>query len=240
MGILFKNALFLFLFGLISSYSPIHAQNMEITDYLKNAGYYARIYNGLIEQGYNRQLYENNPYYHSDEFTDGEILYKNNIYPNQKVRIDLFLEKLIVLVPENFYKVAVNSEDVGKVIMYNKTFLWLEPAQQSGLKPGFYISLYEGKKIKLFCKQKHAPYQKVVDNKMVYYFDHYTRYYVLIDNKYHTVKNTKSFVKLFPRYKKEINRFAKDNSLDFDMNKDHSLSLLSEFCEQLPTLNQSR
>jgi len=240
MKIALKNILFLFLFGLILfSYSPVHAQNSEAADYLKSAGYHARIYNGQIEAGYNRQLYENFPYYINDEFVDGEIFYKKNKYPNQKVRIDLFLETLIVLVPENFYKVVVNSQDIEKVILYDKTFLWLDPGPKSGIKAGFYISLHDGSKLKLLRKERYDPFQKVQDGKILNYFDHSLRYYVCIDNQYYTVKNTKSFVNLFPQYKKEINNFAKDHKLQFGKEKDYSLSLLADFCEKLPTSNKN-
>jgi len=49
------------------------------------------------------------------------------------------------------------------------------------------------------------------------------------------VKNKGSFSKLFPKYKKQINQFVKNNNLNFNKNTDISLASLAGYCEELIT-----
>jgi len=198
---------------------------------MQQTGDYADIYNGKVEANYNILQYVNLPYYNSRDFTDAAVIYRKNYYPNQKVRLDLFRELLITLPPDKQYGVVVRSSDVDKVFMYNKTFKWLVPPDESGLKPGYYIHLSEGKKLQLFCKESFSLQQQL----LTYSFDRKVRYYLQYNNRFSTVKNKGSFSKLFPRYKKQINQFAKNHQLNFSKDKEKSLISLSGYCEELLT-----
>ena len=209
----------------------INAQDNLFGNYMQRTGDYADIYNGRIETNYNILQYENLPYYNSSDFTEASIIYRKNFYPDQKVRLDLYREQLITLPPDKQYGVIVRNSDVDKVFMYNKIFKWMVPSEESGLKPGYYIHMTEGKKMQLFCKENYSKQQQL----LTYSFDRRVRYYLLYNNRYHTVKNKGSFSKLFPRYKKQINQFAKEHQLNFSRDKDKSLIALVDYCEELLT-----
>ena len=212
-------------------YAHTSAQKNPVENYIQQAGDYANIYAGKMETNYNSLIYENYPYYINADFTDASIVYRNNYYPNQKVRLDLFKEQLIILPPEKQFGIIARSEDVEKVYMYSKTFVWLIPLKESGLKAGFYIQLLNSEKMQLFGKE----YFTVRDNLVTYSFDHSSRYYLLYNGRYYTVKNKGSFSKLFPKYKKQINQFVKNNNLEFNKNTDISLASLAGYCEELIT-----
>jgi len=213
-----------------------NAQSNPRENYIQQTGDYSDIYNGRIETNYNVLQYENLPYYISSEFADATVVYRKNLYPGQKVRLDLFKEQLITLPPDKQYGVVVRSSDVDKVVVYNKTFLRLVPPEESGLKPGYYLQLSEGKKIQLFCKNSYSLQQQL----LTYSFDLKVRYYLLYNNQYYTVKNKASFSKLFTRYKKQINQFAKDKQLNFSRDKEESLVSLSGYCEELLTSSNTQ
>ena len=231
----------LFIIGItMVCYTRIYAQENPVENYLQQVGNYADIYNGKIETYYNILLYDNLPYYKGPDFTDATIIYRKNYYPNQKVRLDLFREQLLLLAPEKQVGIILNSSNVDKVIMYGKTFRWLNPAKESGLKQGYYIHLLEGKKMQLFCKESYILQQNQLalgDRNMKFYrFDSNVRYYLLYDGQYYTVKNESSFSKLFPQYKKQIRQFTKEHKLNFKReNKDTSLASLGGYCEGLIT-----
>ena len=210
-----------------------NAQDVSVENYLQQAAYYAEMYNGKIEEIYNAVLYKELPYYKNAEFTETTIVYKNKIYPNQKARLDLFREQLAVVSPEKQYAIVVGSSNVGKIYMYGKTFVWLTPPKDSRLTPGYYMQLFEGKEIQLFCKEKYTPRKSLENEYTVFYFDYKIRYYLLYNNRYYTVKNKALFVKLFPQYKKYINKFVKDHQLNFRQNPAESLASLAAYCEEL-------
>jgi len=220
---------------IIVCHTFINAQNDPVTNYLQQAGAFAEIYNGKMETPYNMVQYENLPYYMNADFTEATVVYKKNYYPNQKVRLDLYKEQLIVVPPGTQHAIVVCSSDVERVDMhkYLKTFVWLTPPKESGLKAGFYILLSDGEKIQLFCKEKYSLQQKLRQTDAISYFECDIRYYLQFKNRYYTVKNKGSFSKLFPQYKKQINKFVKDHSLDFKHQADGSLVSLSVYCEEL-------
>lgn len=213
----------------ISCYARIIAQTNPVENYLKQVGDCAEIYNGKMETNYNSLLYENLPYYKNADFTDASITYRDNYYPGQRVRLDLFKEQLILLPPEKQFGTILSSQNVEKVFMYNKTFVWLVPPKESGLKTGFYIQLLDGAKIRLLCKESFYLQSKLT----TYYFIQNVRYYFLYNDRYYPAKNKGSFTKLFPQYKKQINQFSKTHSLNFKQNADESLVSLAGYCEEL-------
>ena len=208
-----------------------HAQEDPVADYLHRAGDHADLYTGKMEVVYNVIQYENFPYYMNSDFTPASIVYKKNYYPNQKVRVDLYKEQLILLPPGKQSGVIADFQKVDKVYMYDKTFVRLIPPKESGLKPGFYILLSGKEKIQLYRKEYFVLEQKLEQKGAINVFRPYTRYYLSYNGRYYPVKNKRSFSKLFPQYKKEINKFAKDNKLDFKRNTDESLIALSGRCE---------
>ena len=218
------------LFLTIICYLPIIAQNAPVENYLKEVGEYSTIYNGKLEKNYNVLIYKNFPYYKSSDFTNASMVYKNNFYPNQKVRLDLYKEQLSLLPPEKQFGIIVNFEDVQRIYMYDKTIVRLIPNKESGLKQGFYILLFEREKMQLYRKE----YFNIQQKETVYYiFEQGFRYYLFYNNRYYTVKNKGSFTKLFPHFKKEINKFCKDKKLNFKQNADESLSALADYCHSL-------
>ena len=221
----------LILYMVFVCYVRISAQDTPVVDYLQQAKYYADIYNGRIEPVYSPMVYEDLPYYKNADFTDASFVYRDNYYPNQKVRLDLFKEQLIILPPEKRFGIIVGSQNVDRVFMYNRTFILLDPPKESGIKKGYYIQLLEGEKVKLFCKETYSIRQK----QLTYAFDHKITYYLLYNNRYYTVKNKGSFSKLFPQYKKQINQYAKDHKLNFRQDVEVSLTSLAQYCEELIT-----
>ena len=220
--------------------ASINAQDRPVENYLQKTGDYADIYNGKMEANYSPLLYKSLPYYYSSNFTDASIIYRNNYYPNQKVRLDLFKEQLILLPAEKQFGIVLSSQNLQKVYMYNKTFVWLDPSKESGIKAGFYMQLLDKEILQLFCKQSFNIQQEIVTdastNKAVAYtFSSSQRYYLLYKERYYMVKNKNSFSKLFPQYKKQINHFAKERKLDFKYNADESFASLAGYCEELIT-----
>jgi len=227
---LYKRLPLLMIYLISVGYIPLNAQDFPVDNYLKQIGDNANIYNGKLETVYNTSLYDNYPYFISADFTPASIIYRNNYYPNQNVRLDLFKEQLIIIPPEKRFGIIVNSQNVEKVYMYDRVFVNLSPPKESGLKTGFYMLLMEGEKMQLFSKHSYNIQQ---NNVLTFYFDRKIQYYLLFNNKYSTVKDKGSFSKLFPQFKKQINQFSKENKLNFKKNADESLALIAGYCEKL-------
>jgi len=216
------------------SNNTLNAQDDPVINYLQQTGDYADLYNGRLEAVYNIVRYKNFPYYFNSDYTEASIVYRNIIYPNQKVRIDLYKEQLILLPPEKKLGIIVNFQNIEKIMMYNQTFVRLIPPKDSGLKPGFYIQLLDKEKMKLYRKE----YFDIQIEETIYYrFKNGIRFYLFYNNQYYSVKNKGSFSKLFPQNKKQINKFVKDHKLDFKQHPNESFTSLAGFCEELNNSN---
>ncbi len=217
----------LLLFFLITTLS-LHAQDGIVDSYLNRTGKYAEIYNGRIETVYSSVFYSDLPYYVSSDYASGKLVYNGINYPGIEARLDLYKEQLILKSPGDNYSVVVVNDYVDSLYIYNDVFLYLDKEKKGSLKEGYYCLLYDGN-MQLLHKQS-----ALIDTRdVVHRFNIKNHHYLLLDGVYHNVSNKKSFIKIFPQYKKEINRFSKEQKLNFKNDKKNSLALLARYCDEL-------
>jgi len=223
----------IFLFVTVSSMVGNHlcAQDAVIENYLSVAGDFSSIYSGQIKADYNSLQYDNNPYYRKNEFVEGELILNNNLrYPNQKLRIDLYADQLEILSPQSHYGIIADTRNLYRAILGKETFVLLVNDKKNGIGTGFYKILSEGRVLKLYQKEK----KKILTQGILIQFYSDIKYYTCFGGKYSQVKNKNSFVKLFPQFKQEINKFAKENKLNFSFDhRERSLTMLADFCRKL-------
>ena len=207
----------------------VNSQNKIAESYLDTVGDYAAIYNGKIEAIYAVNIYKNLPYYGTADFVPGEVIYKNRLYPNQQLKLDLYKEQLLVLTPQRHFGIVLESKDVKEATLYGKTFIWYESEQSKDLKSGFYIQLHKGEDMVLLSKMSFTTNIELTKIS----FSSKTRFYFLYDGNHYAVKNKNSFVKIFPKYKNQINQFVKEQKLKFGSASENSLTLLAQYCEKL-------
>ena len=199
-------------------------------NYIDKTGLFSRLYSGKIESPYRSRLYEGTPYYNVQNYTDGSIVFGHVRYTGQKIRLDLYKQQAVIFSPAN-QSVVLPSKKVQQVDIYGKTFIWVVPGKDSGLKnEGFYISCFTGGKINLLCEERFfIPDEKA--NPRV--FEKSVKYYLGIGGKYYHVRNKSDFLQLFPENKKQINKYARDSRLDFVDAKERSMIALAAFCNEL-------
>ena len=207
----------------------VSSQNKVAENYLDTIGDYASIYSGKIEAIYAFNIYKNLPYYGTSEFVQGEVVYKDKFYPNQQLKLDLYKEQLLVLTPERHFGIVLDSKHVREASLYGKKFVWYEPEKSKDLKSGFYIQLHKGEHMTLLCKISQSLNVELTKSS----FSSKTRFYFLYNGTHYTVKNKNSFVKIFPKYKNQINQFVKERNLKFGSESETSLTLLAQYCENL-------
>lgn len=218
-----------------AGHTIIYGQNKLVEEYMKEAGDFAVIYSGELETIYNPFIYVNDPYYVSQDYTKGELVYRGNAYANLQMRLDLYKGHLLLLTPKTNLGIIVNPEHVNEVRMHGKVQIYHKPPPGTGLKTGYYSLLHNGQKLKLLGRQNVTlePVHETAKERFASVY----RYYLVRDGIYYPVRNKQSFTKLFPDYKKQINRYAKQNMLNFKREREGSLTKLAQFCEEM---NQSR
>lgn len=207
-----------------------YGQSSAIKDYLNQAKGHTTIYRGEIEYFYNPYMYKAQPYYISDQFVDADLYYNNRVYKNVRMRYDTYKGNFLILTPQN-NSVILDLRKIEKVNIYGKDIIKLTPPQESGLKADFYIHHVDGKNLKIISREKSN--SRILPTKIDYTFDKSSRYYAIYNNKYYSFKNKKSFTRLFPQFKKEINKFIKSNQINFSENREQSMTQVGTFCDEL-------
>lgn len=224
----------LFWLSLLVLYLPIQSQESYIQQYLDMVKEYAVIYNGEMEEGYTPALYQNFPYYINPNFASGDLYFNNNLYTNQQLRLDLYKDELIVLVPGKQFNKIIDFHGVDKATIHGVTIVYKD--KSSNLSSGYYIQLYTSSSMEMLQKIT-AEIDKVnLGDKRSFKIKE--QFYLIQKGKNPViVKNKNTFIKLFPGYKKEINSYIKQNNLKFSHNKAKSFAQLAAYCHELTNLN---
>ncbi|MCD7901421.1 MAG: hypothetical protein LUH22_16615 [Bacteroides sp.] len=161
--------------SIITSFT--YAQTTQINKYLSEAEDYNLIYSGELEWLYSSLKYLNTPYYVSDEYETGDLYYRGCYYANQKMRIDLYRNNLILLTKGSNHGIVVNPNYVEKIKLHDKDIIWHIPSENTNLKNGYYTLLVDGSKMKLL--EKTTVQLNTPTDRITYDFSFNTRYYLL-------------------------------------------------------------
>lgn len=209
----------------------LYAQKDLVKQYLQETGDFAHIYSGELEVVYNPFFFENTPYFISQDYVDGEITYRGRHYQEQKIRLDLYKGNLILLTPNTRLGVVLTPQHVNEAHIHGRTIIYHAPPKNSGLKTGYYVQLHKGREFQLLWFPT-VTVENVTD-KVERRFTLNQRFFIVRHGVYYQVKNKRSFTRLFPEYKKQINRYAKENRLSFRSDRERSLVQLAQICEEM-------
>lgn len=224
-----KLCIYLTFYLIFFTWDTGYSQNLPVKEYIDKSSNYGILFRGMVEQNYNPYIYANQPYYISSDFSTGDIYYKKRKYPAQKMRLDFFKDQLIILSPDN-YNLIVGHQGVDSFYIHNKLFVYYIPEKKIELKDGYYLLLHQGEKIKILAKgtaNLNTPKTELA------HFSTTIRYYGIYNTKSYTIRNRTSFSKIFPQYKKDINRFAKTRKLKFKEDIDKDIASMAAYCEEL-------
>lgn len=197
--------------------------------YMQKTADYAALYSGQMEAPYSAPLYQSLPYFVSDEFSTGSVNYNRIEYRNVRLRLDLYREQLIILTPEAQYGVILDPSRIERAYLHNHTAIWHTKEGNKDPEEGYYLLPYESPSIQLLKKEKY----QIDRTKMPMRFYLKTKYYLKYNGEFYPLKNKNSFHRIFPEYKKEIDRFTKEQRLNFNAQREESLILLAKECERL-------
>lgn len=213
----------LFIFGF---YSSVRAQQSVFDEFSRVAGDYAALYSGKIEVGYSPYQYINHPYLDTDEFQEGTVCFNGQLYTGLKIRYDTYKKWLVVITPEKRKVLQVDMRKVDYFTIGNKKFIRQEE--------DFVALLYESQQLKLTQLIRCSMGVPVEKGRASYRnFKKRMRFTLHNDGADHVVSSRSGFIKLFPAYKKELKKFAKEQHLDFKTYQAESLAALTKYADYL-------
>lgn len=208
--------------------------NALMEQYLKEAQEKAQIYYGKEPLPYSPHI-KNHPYLMAGVFNGGLLSYDGIQYPNVNILLDLYRDQLLVLSPYNYSYIILQPGEVNFADMYGYRIIYFRPDGLKGCPPeGYYQLLYDGK-YTVLEKQACSLFETRKGEVTEGTFNRSTKYYILKDGVYHTVKSKGSVLNVFKSHKKELNQYSKQQRLNF--RKETEKAIVS-MVKQFETLNQ--
>ncbi|MCA8829955.1 hypothetical protein [Hymenobacter pini] len=178
---------------------------------------------------------EGNPYFETDQFRPGTIVYSNNRYDGIPLLYDTRLDQLVVQHPSSTLFMSLISPQVNSFTVNGHQFAYY-PGNSTVEMPataGFYEVLLAGKNA-LLGRYTKTMAKRARNNIVEYTFQDKTRYYVYTGQGYYPVSSAGSLAKVFPDHKKQIQQFAKEHKLAFS--KDSRAASLASLVAYTNTL----
>lgn len=187
----------------ISFARKAHTTKTQKQSPLYNGGQYA-VYNPVEEE---------HPYFLSDDWIDGSIVYSGEQFDGIPLMYDLSSDKLIA---EHFTGAAIELI-TAKVSAFSigdhnfRKYQKNDDVKQS-IPEGFYEVLYDGK-VKIL-KRRVKTYTEIINmNEIMREFEEKTHYYVVKNNAFYSIGSRGALMNILSEKKRELRKFSRDNRL---------------------------
>lgn len=201
------------------------ARNNAINAYTQAISVQSHLFNGTE---YKEHIFsdEEYPFLHEDVMT-GSVKYAGEVYTNIPMWYDLELDQAITAYPHG-NKVQLLRDKVEYFKIDGHTFVYLDNKK---VTTGFYDLLYDGK-MKFYVRKVKVPLLKVSSNggdpRRV--FELRTKYFLLKNGVFHTVKSKRSVMAFMKDKKKELKRALRGKNFAFNRDREAAITfLLSEY-----------
>ena len=174
---------------------------------------------------------EEHPYYATDDWSTGSIMYWDELYENVPLLFDLSIDQVIVE-HDRGSPVRLIPEKVQRFTILGHTFVRLLRDDKNKISDGFYDQLYNGKS-KVYAKYSKAYRETLQAPNVIPSFDESVRYYVVKDGNFHVVKTKGSVLQVLSDRKSELKNFLRKNRIRYNDNREKAIVRLTEFYDTL-------
>jgi hypothetical protein len=174
------------------------------------------------------------PFLLQEQLSEGSILYRGNEYARLQMNYNIYDQELVVLIENNNEKVKIVplNDFVTTFSIHNKYFAKYNLEGE----PKFYQVVFDSEKIRCLYFWSKRKNEFIKDNKYNYFeFSGVDCKRILVVNgKFATYKNNKSFIGLFPvNMKESLSQYLKNGKIKISMITDEEMVKLLEYCNTL-------
>lgn len=218
----------------IDSISRQDAINRTKENYQVTIAGNAQVFNGVeYIDPFQKKILDGNPYFLTDEWQNGFVLYGGHLFENVSLRYNLFEGKLIIEHTQSHVPIELIIEKIKYFGLANHTFVRLSTAtDQSQPKDEFYDHLYAGK-TNVYVR-RFKTFNEIIDQKtMVTKFTEKTKIFLFKDKKYYAITSKSSAMNAFGEDKSLIKKFISQNKINFRSNPETALVAMANYYDEL-------
>jgi hypothetical protein len=185
-------------------------------------------YKGLVLHNYD----DGHPYFLSDDWIEGSIVYDGGQYDSILVQYDLISDKVVIDHPLSHFRMELIDEKVSSFVLDNHQLVRLSvDSTKASIQPGYYELLYNGK-LKVYAKHRKIKQEQYESDQIKSLFTQKIQYYILKDNIYHPVKSKSSVLKVFHNKKVMVRKYLSKNKISFRKDTGLAIAKSTEFYEE--------
>jgi hypothetical protein len=212
--------------------------NHDQADTGVNAAYNRKIaasgdlYYGVEHLGYTQQM-NGTPYFESNEWQKGSVTYNNVLYKDLLLKYDQLKDELIVLHPNNFFALTLQSERVQSFTIGNHEFLYVPQNNKTGLKQsGFYHLLVNGK-LSVLVKRSKTIEEKTSANGIERNVIPKEQFYSVKDGNAVSITNEESLMSLLGDLARQVRTHLRSREIKFRKHRELAIWEIATYYNQL-------
>ncbi len=210
------------------------ALSRAINLYYESAADQSGLYNGALYPGYPFPFKEGDPFFNSNQFDTGSVVYDGLLYNRVQLRYDNL--KDVVIINDNGYWIQLNDKKVNEFTIPGHHFISLGKKEVNieGIDRWFYELLYPGDHIlvlKKIMKTIEEDLSNGHDIERIIHTSNY--YYIKKDSVLYPIEKKKDLNVVFPDKKKEIQQLFKKNKIKFRRDKENALLKVAAYFEPI-------
>jgi len=203
--------------------------------YKKQLGDQSPFYNGSRFSPIGYVFRTGSPYFISDSFNLGSVVYDNILFDSVYLLYE-DMRELLVSRNNNNYPLQLINQRVSSFIISEHPFIRLTAdSVNPGIpKTAYYEILYQGRSQllkKTFKSIIEEP--SVYENTVIRHIEETENYYIRIGGFYRRVKSKTELLDLMHDHQKEIQKYIKKTKLNFRKNRENLLILTTEYYDQI-------
>lgn len=208
------------------------APDTLVQSYFSGVQEHALIFNGKEYTRYGRQT-TNHPYFIQEEFKDGSVCYDGIVYPQVKMRLDLYRNELTVIAPNKPYPIIVEKERVDYIKLHDHLVLNTRIKNWKNMTDNEYIVLLHDGTYPVFKKYTLKYEEQINQLAIEASFRIQEQFFICKENFCYPVKNKKSILDLFPDKKKELGNYIRQQKMNFKKQPEQAFVTIVEQYETI-------
>lgn len=191
------------------------------------------LFNGEEVPDYHRLFTKGQPYFITNAWSKGTIIYEGISYEDVSILYDIITDDILILSHNNISRIRLIKEKISHFSFAGHSFVNLNansfPA--TGLRAGFYDVLVTGKITLLAKRTKQV--QPIAGQSIELEILDKDYYYVKKDSSYVSVNNRKDFLNQFDDKKKEVQKFIKQTRHNYTEDRENTMVKAVEYYNQV-------
>ncbi|SHH93172.1 hypothetical protein SAMN04488109_6194 [Chryseolinea serpens] len=187
----------------------------------------ARLFNGVE---YTEYVSRNDefPFYLSDDWIMGDVLYDGELYENVPLEYDIRVDQVVTEHLLNGAKIQLVTNKVDHFAISGHTFVLLYGTKTNGITTGFYDRLYDGA-TKVYVKREKNLQESIESQVIVARFEEKNHLYIVKDGVFYPVKKKGSVLDVLKDRKSDVKSFLNKSKIRFKKDREKAVVRAAEF-----------